>query len=118
MVNVNDVISDRAPVVTTGHVVETCPGARCHPSVISIHKHAIRIIRIDSHALVVPVLRIVAAAGGAGSNSLSTSTATLPERPALRSRHVAPRSPGVGAHPNSELATRSVSTAGIIIRDD
>src|SRR5262245_10902200 len=118
MVDMNDMIRHRASVVTTGHVIESCPGARCHPSVISIHKHAIRIIWIDSHALVVPVLWIVAAAGRAGGNCLSTGAATLPERAALRSRHIAPGSPGVGAHPNSELASGSVCAACIVVRGD
>src|SRR5262245_16095342 len=90
--------------VTTGNIVPDCPRSRCKPDVKGIKKHPVRIVRIDRHALVVPVLRII--------------HSTITEQTALRALHVSPARAAVCGSPSTELTPGSAAATTITIRGD
>ena len=67
LVHVHHVVGHAGAVVSAREVVPGGAGAAGQPDFESIEEGAIRVIGIDDYALVVPVLRIVAAAGRAKS---------------------------------------------------
>ena len=46
--------------ISAGGIVPYCACARCKPNVKSVEEDAVRIVRVYSDSLVVPVLRIIA----------------------------------------------------------
>ena len=63
MINVNDVIWNPASAIAASDIVEIGTGPDRKPRVERIDKDPVGIIRIDRHALVVPILRIITTAG-------------------------------------------------------
>jgi hypothetical protein len=107
LIDVHHMAREARAVVAAGEIVEAYPGPGGEPNVEGIDKNAIRIIWIDRHSLVVPVLRVVAGV-----------TRTVQKGTAAGAGHKAPRIAAISAAPNTELATASVTAPSIIIRRD
>ena len=83
VIDVGDVVSERGAGVTASNVVPVSAGAGNEPCIEGVEEDAIRIVGIDSNALVVPVLWIVAAAGRAYSRALRSGVAACTQRIAV-----------------------------------
>src|SRR5215216_3033087 len=93
--------------IAAGGIIPNGACACCKPNVKSVEEDAVRIVRIHSEALVVPVLRIIA--GG---------VLAVSECAALRTLHVSPARPAIGGSPGAELTSIGVATAAVVIPND
>ena len=60
VIDVDDVIGGCGAVIAAGQIKERRARARGEPGIEGIDENAIRIVRIDRNALIVPVLVIIA----------------------------------------------------------
>src|SRR5437867_659111 len=100
--------TSRAAVgIAAGGIVPSCSRARCEPNVKSVEEDALRIIRVHDHALIVPVLGIIACA-----------VLAVSERAALRTLHEGPTCASVSRGPGANLAARGTSAAAVAVPDN
>src|SRR5215475_8284283 len=95
--------------VTAGCIVpdSTCPG--CKPDFECVEEHAVRIIWIHRHSLVVPVLRIITG---------TIWAPTVSERAALRTLHEGPACTTVRGNPGADLAASGPATTAVVITNN
>src|SRR5262249_48940517 len=95
--------------ITAGCIVPDRSCASCKPNLKCVEEHAVRIVRIYGHSLVVPVLRIITG---------TIWTETVPEGTALRTFHKSPACTAVSTGPRTDLAASGVAAAAVIVTDN
>ncbi|PYJ69612.1 MAG: hypothetical protein DME76_08375 [Verrucomicrobia bacterium] len=93
--------------ITAGGIGPYRSRARRQPDLERIDENPVRIVRINSDSLVVPVLGIVALA-----------TSAVPEGAALRTFHVSPARATICGSPCTKLATVGTAATGVAIPND
>src|SRR5882724_5173067 len=93
--------------IAAGGIIPGCSCASCEPDVEGVEEHAIRIVRVDDHSLVVPILSIIAGA-----------VLAVSERAALGTLHESPACTAISSSPGAYLAARCVATTTAIVTDN